>query len=121
MAAMSVEHARVDNQTVGSHRLVSPLPKGSSEVASPESPQGPPTWDLPLVLHALCFPPFEPLVGTGRAEMAVGKDHVPVLAITSAKRVGANYMPYLVNRALCLRWNSRWLRCHSVVEHSVPP
>ena len=49
VAAMSVEHARVDNQTVGSHRLVSLFLKGSSEAAPPDRPKGPYMGSAPSV------------------------------------------------------------------------
>ena len=41
VAAISAQHTRADNRTVGSHRLVSLFLKGSSEALPPEYPKGP--------------------------------------------------------------------------------
>ena len=60
VAAISSRHARVDNDTVGGHRLVSLFLKGALRLRPPRA-QRAPAWDLHLVLDALCLPPFEPL------------------------------------------------------------
>jgi len=49
VAAISAEHARVDNYAVGSHRLVSLFLKRLRPMSTRRSP----TWDLPLMLDAL--------------------------------------------------------------------
>lgn len=61
MAAISSQHDRIDYDTVGSNRLVSLFLKGALRLRPPSTPRAP-AWDLPLVLDALCLPPFEPLV-----------------------------------------------------------
>ncbi len=58
--AVSSQHVKVDNVSVGRHRLVSLFLKGALRLRPPRAPRAP-TWDLPLMLDALCLPPFEPL------------------------------------------------------------
>ena len=61
-----------------------------------------PTWDLNIVLDALCGPPFEPLA---RAELKwLSCKAAFLLAITSAKRVGELHALSVSDS--CLRWNS---------------
>jgi hypothetical protein len=85
VAAISSRHARVDNDTVGGHRLVSLFLKGALRLRPPRA-QRAPAWDLHLVLDALCLPPFEPLA---QAELKwVSTKTAFLLAIASAKRVG---------------------------------
>ncbi|KAK9542065.1 hypothetical protein VZT92_002063 [Zoarces viviparus] len=101
VAALSWHHARVDNGTVGSHRLVSLFLKGALRLRPPNAPKAP-AWDLHLVLDTLCLPPFEPLA---RAEPRwLATKTVFLLAITSAKRVGELHA--LSVSESCLRWNS---------------
>ena len=101
VAAISSQHARVDNNTVGSHRLVSLFLRRALRLRPPNVPRAP-TWDLPLVLDALCSPPFEPL---SQAELRwLSVKTAFLLAITSAKRV-SELQALFVNSS-CLRWNS---------------
>ncbi|XP_073671778.1 uncharacterized protein [Paramisgurnus dabryanus] len=101
VAAISSRHARVDNDTVGCHRLVSLFLKGAWRLRPPRA-QRAPAWDLHLVLDSLCSPPFEPLA---QAELKwVSIKTAFLLAITSAKRVGELHALSVSNS--CLRWNS---------------
>ncbi|KAK0147854.1 hypothetical protein N1851_012468 [Merluccius polli] len=101
VAAISSRHARVDGNTVGCHRLVSLFLKGALRLRPPQA-QRAPAWDLPLVLDALCLPPFEPLA---QAELKwVSAKTAFLLAITSARRVGELHA--LSVSESCLRWNS---------------
>lgn len=59
VAAISCHHEKVDNATVGSHKMVSLFLRGACRLCSPMVPRAP-VWDLPLVLEPLCRPPFEP-------------------------------------------------------------
>ncbi|KAK0149825.1 hypothetical protein N1851_009418 [Merluccius polli] len=98
---ISSRHARVDGNTVGCHRLVSLFLKGALRLRPPQA-QRAPVWDLPLVLDALCLPPFEPLA---QAELKwVSAKTAFLLAITSARRVGELHA--LSVSESCLRWNS---------------
>ncbi len=45
-----------------------------------------PTWDLAVVLEALCIPPFEPIEETSDRHLSLKTTFL--LAITSLKRVG---------------------------------
>ena len=101
VAAISSRHARVDNDTVGGHRLVSLFLKGALRLRPPRA-QRAPAWDLHLVLDALCLPPFEPLA---QAELKwVSIKTAFLLAIASAKRVGELHALSVSDS--CLRWNS---------------
>ncbi|KAE8299769.1 hypothetical protein D5F01_LYC02186 [Larimichthys crocea] len=60
VAAISARHAFVDGRSVGSHALVARFLKGALRLRPPHAVQVP-SWDLPVVLEALCSPPFEPL------------------------------------------------------------
>lgn len=100
VAAISCRHSRVDNVTVGSHHLVSLFLRGARRLHPPTVPRAP-TWDLPLVLSALCQPPYEPLA---QADLRwVSLKTAFLLAITSAKRVSELHA--LSVSASCLRWN----------------
>ena len=54
IAAISSCYARVDNDTVGCHRLMSHFLKGALWLRPPRA-QRAPAWDLHLVLDALCY------------------------------------------------------------------
>ena len=101
VAAISARHVRVDNQTVGSHTLVTRFLKGALR-RNPPRPVKVPSWDLPLVLDALRLPPFEPLeqaeLKWSSAKMAF------LLALVSAKRVSELHA--LSVSEACMRWNS---------------
>lgn len=101
VAAISSRHARVDNDTVGCHRLVSLFLRGAWRLQPPRV-QRAPAWDLHLVLDALCLPPFEPLARTELKWVSVKTAFL--LAIASAKRVGELHA--LSVSESCLRWNS---------------
>lgn len=100
VAAISCRHSRVDNVTVGSHPLVSLFLRGARRLRPPIIPRAP-AWDLPLVLSALCQPPYEPLV---QADLRwVSLKTAFLLAITSARRVSELHA--LSVSASCLQWN----------------
>ena len=101
MAAISTQHARVDDNTVGCHRLVSLFLKGVLRILPPQA-QRVLAWNLPLVLDTLCLPPFEPLA---QAELKfVSAKTAFLLAINSAKHVGELHALSVSDS--CLRWNS---------------
>lgn len=56
VAAISSQHARVDNDTVGRHGPISLFLRGAWRLRPPRA-QRAPAWDLRLVLDALCLPP----------------------------------------------------------------
>ena len=58
VAAISSHHTRVDNDTVGGHKLVSLFLKSVLRLRPPRA-QCDPAWDLHLVLDALYLPSFE--------------------------------------------------------------
>lgn len=100
VAAISCHHVRVDNNTVGSHNLVSLFLRGARRLRPPTAPRLP-AWDLPLVLDALCCPPFEPLA---QAELKwLSCKTAFLLAIVSAKRVSELHA--LSVSASCLKWS----------------
>ena len=100
MAAISCYHVRVDNSTVGSHYLVSQFFKGAQRDRPQRAPRSP-SWDLNVVLSALCGPPFEPMA---QAELKwLSYKTAFLLAITSAKRVSELHA--LSTSDTCLRWN----------------
>ncbi|XP_041802371.1 uncharacterized protein LOC121613147, partial [Chelmon rostratus] len=101
VAAISSRHVLVNNNTVGCHRLVTLFLKGALRLRPPRLPRAP-AWDLPLVLDALCSPPFEPLAQAGLRWLSVKTAFL--LAITSAKRVSELHA--LSVSSSCLRWNS---------------
>ncbi|XP_062279213.1 uncharacterized protein LOC133984014 [Scomber scombrus] len=82
----------------------------------PPQAQRAPVWDLPLVLDALCLPPFEPLA---QAELKwVSAKTAFLLAITSAKLVGE--LNALSVHLLCMSkafshisWSSSLMECLS--------
>lgn len=101
VAAISCQHIRIDNGTVGSHSLVSLFLKGAQRLHPPRASRAP-AWDLPLVLDALRRPPFEPLA---QAELKwVSWKTAFLLAISSAKRVSELHALSVSDS--CLRWNS---------------
>ncbi len=99
VAAISSRHARIDGLTVGSHRLVSLFLKGALRLRPPRAKRAP-TWDLPLVLEALCHPPFEPLAQVDLKWLSMKTAFL--LAVVSAKRVGELHA--LSVSETCLRW-----------------
>lgn len=99
VAAISSRHDRVDGATVGSHRLVSFFLKGALRLRPPKVRRAP-SWDLPVVLGALCRHPFEPLSQVGLKWLSMKTAFL--LAIVSAKRVGELHA--LSTSASCLQW-----------------
>ena len=71
-AAISAGHVRVNNQTVGSHYLVSQLLKGAQR-RRPSKVTVVPSWDLTLVLRSVCRPPVR-THRRSRTQVAVCKD-----------------------------------------------
>ncbi len=100
VAAISCGHVRVDNCSVGRHGLVSLFLKGAQRLRPPRAMRVP-TWDLPLVLDALCRPPFEPVA---QAELKwVTWKAAFLLAVSSAKRVSELHALSVSDS--CLRWH----------------
>ena len=95
---------RTDRITVGSHRLISLFFRGALRLRLPSTPKAP-AWDLPLVLDALCLPPFEPLSQEELRWLSVKTKFL--LAITSPKRVGEIHILSVSGSGL--RWNSEQL------------
>ena len=85
MAAVSACHVGFDGVMSGAHPLAMPLLKGVRRLKPVFKPSIP-SWDLALVLEALCGPPFEPIES---ADMKfVSYKTALLLALTSAKQVG---------------------------------
>ena len=101
MAAISATHARVDNQTVGSHYLITQFLKGAQRLQPPRSLRAP-SWDLQVALRSLCLPPFEPLSQADLTRLSMKTAFL--LAIATAKRVGELHA-LSVSQA-CLRWHA---------------
>ena len=100
VAAISCLHQSVDNRTVGRHELVSLFLRGARRLCQRPAPRAP-DWDLPLVLTALCHPPFEPLA---QAELKwLSCKTAFLMAIVSAKRVSELHALSVSPR--CIRWN----------------
>ena len=101
VAAISAKHSKVDNQTVGSHTLVTRFLRGVRRRNPPQAVKHP-SWDLTLVLEALRHPPYEPL---GQSELKWASAKLAfLLAMASAKRVGELHA--LSVSTACMRWNS---------------
>lgn len=101
VAAISARHVLVDGRTVGSHPLVSRYLRGAARERPPHVTRVP-SWDLPVVLEALCSPPFEPLEQADLKWLSVKTAFL--LAITTAKRVGELHALSVAQD--CLRWTS---------------
>ena len=84
LAAISACHEGFDGKTVGKHRLVKGFMDGASRVAPPVKNLFP-SWDLSLVLDALCRAPFEPLESVSLKVLSLKT--VLLLALATAKRV----------------------------------
>ena len=101
VAAISARHSKVDNQTVGSHTLVTRFLRGVRR-RNPLQAVRHPSWDLTLVLEALRRPPYEPMQQSelkwASAKLAF------LLAMASAKRVSELHA--LSVSTQCMRWNS---------------
>ncbi len=79
VAAISARHIGVDNQTMGSHTLVTRFFKGA-QWRTPLQAVKVPSWSL----DTLCFPPFELLEQSGLKWLSAKVDFL--LAMASAKR-----------------------------------
>ncbi|XP_041953186.1 uncharacterized protein LOC121713015 isoform X2 [Alosa sapidissima] len=98
-AAISASHNKVDGVTVGSHTLVTRFLRGTQRLRRPQRSQTP-SWDLPLVLEALCRHPFEPLEST--EDKWVSLKTAFLCAMASAKRVGELHALSISRE--CLQW-----------------
>jgi hypothetical protein len=85
VAAISSYHALIGGQSVGRHPLVTRFLRGALRLRPPVRPRVP-TWDLAVVLEALCRAPFEPIEGV--SDRLLTLKTVFLLAITSLRRVG---------------------------------
>ncbi|KAI2651176.1 hypothetical protein H4Q32_019204 [Labeo rohita] len=85
VAAISAYHAPLDGISVGKNPLVIRFLRGVLRLRPPTRPRVP-TWDLAVVLEALCKPPFEPLEEIPVRFLTIKT--VLLLALTSLKRVG---------------------------------
>ncbi|KAM4531977.1 uncharacterized protein V3H82_025840 [Fundulus diaphanus] len=99
VAAISCHHLPVDDRTVGRHDLVSLFLRGARRLRPLPAPRVP-DWDLPLVLAALCHPPFEPLAQADLKWLSCKTAFL--LAIVSAKRVSELHA--LSVSPTCIRW-----------------
>ncbi|KAI2646487.1 Multidrug resistance regulator 1 [Labeo rohita] len=85
VAAISAYHALLDGVSVGKNPLVIRFLRGVLRLRPPTRPRVP-TWDLTVVLEALCKPPFEPLEEIPIRFLTIKT--VLLLALTSLKQVG---------------------------------
>ncbi len=85
VAALSAYHSPLDGNTVGKHPLVIRFLRGALMTRPPVRSRVP-TWDLAVVLEALCKPPFEPIEEISDRHLSLKSTFL--LAITSLKRVG---------------------------------
>lgn len=85
LAAISACHVGFDGVTPGAHPLTMRFLKGVRRLRPVLKPSVP-SWDLPLVLEALCGPPFEPIESVDMKFLSYKT--ALLLALTSAKRVG---------------------------------
>ncbi|XP_073320639.1 uncharacterized protein [Pagrus major] len=85
LAAISPCHVGFDGVTPGAHPLAMHFLKGVRRLRPVFKPSVP-SWDLALVLEALCGPPFEPIESAYIKFLSY--QTALLLALTSAKRVG---------------------------------
>ncbi|KAL0181751.1 hypothetical protein M9458_024157, partial [Cirrhinus mrigala] len=85
VAAISPYHAPLGGMPVGKDPLVVRFLRGVLRLRPPTRPLVP-TWDLAVVLEALCRPPFEPIEGIPVRFLTIKT--ALLLALTSLKRVG---------------------------------
>ena len=84
LAAIGACHIGFNTKPVGQHPIVVRFMKGARNKCRVSKPMAP-SWDLTLVLEALCQPPFEPL---GRVDMKMlSFKTVLLIALATAKRV----------------------------------
>ncbi|KAI2660031.1 ORF V: Enzymatic polyprotein [Labeo rohita] len=85
VAAISAHHTPLGGMSVCKDPLVVRFLRGALRLRPPVRPRVP-TWDLVVVLEALCGPPFEPIEESSDHHLSVKT--VLLLALTSLKRVG---------------------------------
>ncbi|KAI2642984.1 enzymatic polyprotein [Labeo rohita] len=85
VAAIAAYHAPLGGLSVGKDPLIVRFLHGALRLRSPVRPRVP-TWDLAVVLEALCRLPFEPIEESSDHHLSVKT--VLLLALTSLKRVG---------------------------------
>ncbi|KAI2660091.1 Transposon Ty3-G Gag-Pol polyprotein [Labeo rohita] len=85
VAAIAAYHAPLGGLSVGKNPLVSRFLRGALRLRPPVRSRVP-SWDLSLVLEALCGPPFEPIEEISDRHLTIKT--VLLIAITSLKRVG---------------------------------
>ncbi|KAI2661618.1 Transposon Ty3-G Gag-Pol polyprotein [Labeo rohita] len=85
VAAIAAYHAPLGGLSVGKDPLVSRFLRGALRLRPPVRSRVP-SWDLSLVLEALCGPPFEPIEEISDRLLTIKT--VLLIAITSLKRVG---------------------------------
>ncbi|KAI2658584.1 hypothetical protein H4Q32_016681 [Labeo rohita] len=85
VAAIAAYHAPLGGLSVGKDPLVSRFLRGALRLRPPVRSRVP-SWDLSLVLEALCRPPFEPIEEISDRHLTIKT--VLLIAITSLKRVG---------------------------------
>ncbi|KAI2646978.1 hypothetical protein H4Q32_031273 [Labeo rohita] len=85
VAAIAAYHAPLGGTSVGKDPLVVRFLRGALRLRPPVQPRVP-TWDLAVVLEALCGPPFEPIEESSDHLLSIKT--VLLLALSSLKRVG---------------------------------
>ncbi|KAI2667921.1 hypothetical protein H4Q32_004531 [Labeo rohita] len=85
VAAIAAYHAPLGGLSVGKNPLVTRFLRGALRLRPPVRPHVP-TWDLSVVLEALCRPPFEPIEEISDRLLTIKT--VLLLALSSLKRVG---------------------------------
>ncbi|KAI2662293.1 Transposon Ty3-G Gag-Pol polyprotein [Labeo rohita] len=85
VAAILAYHAPLGGMSVGRNPLVTRFLRGALRLRPPTRPHIP-TWDLAVVLEALCRPPFEPIEDISDHLLTIKT--ALLLALTSLKRVG---------------------------------
>ncbi|KAI2667130.1 Transposon Ty3-G Gag-Pol polyprotein [Labeo rohita] len=85
VAAIAAYHAPLGGLSVGKDPLVSRFLRGALRLRPPVRSRVP-SWDLSLVLEALCRPPFEPIEEISDRHLTIKT--ALLIAITSLKRVG---------------------------------
>ncbi|KAL0177445.1 hypothetical protein M9458_026339, partial [Cirrhinus mrigala] len=85
VAAIAAYHAPLGGLSVGKNPLVIRFLRGALRLRPPVRPRVP-SWDLSVVLEALCRPPFEPIKEISDHHLTIKT--VLILALSSLKRVG---------------------------------